>query len=92
MSQFKNDYGMSRTKLDSVAEREQCIYKPGFQFREEALEFFRLCVGRDAYNRAMSSEAGKNNHYVVARAFLSQSDWEKFVWIEKHGSLVGFPE
>jgi hypothetical protein len=39
----------------------------------------------------MSSEAGKAHHYAVARAFLNQADWEKFVWIEEHGSLDSFP-
>ena len=67
------------------------IYKPGFQFKEEALQFFRQCVGEDAYDRAMNSEVGKLHHYVAARVLLSQADWEKFVWIEEHGSLDGFP-
>ena len=71
--------------------RTLCIYKPGFQFKEEALQFFRQCVGEDAYDRAMNSEVGKLHHYVAARVLLSQADWEKFVWIEEHGSLDGFP-
>ncbi len=66
------------------------VYKPGYKYRKEALDYFRLCVGNEIYERAMKSEAGKQHHYVVARAFLSQSDWEKYVWIEKYGSLVGF--
>ena len=40
----------------------------------------------------MSSEAGRRHRYVAARAFLNQADWEKFVWIEQHGSLAGYPE
>ena len=40
----------------------------------------------------MSCEAGRRHHYVVARAFLDQADWEKFVWIEQYGSLEGFPK
>lgn len=43
------------------------------------------------YKRAMSSEAGRGHHDVVARAFLDQADWERFVWIEEFGSLDGFP-
>ena len=39
----------------------------------------------------MNSEVGKKYHYVVARAFLSQTDWEKFVWIEQFGTLTGYP-
>ncbi len=68
------------------------VYKPGFQFREDAMDFFRLCVGNETYERAMNSEVGKQHHYVVVRAFLNQTDWEKFVWIEEHGSLVDFPK
>ena len=67
------------------------VYKPGFQYKNESLQFFRSCVGDDVYNRAMSSEAGKEHHYAVARAFLNQTDWEKFCWIEQYGSLEGFP-
>lgn len=67
------------------------VYKPGFQHRRESLRFFRSCVGDAVYDKAMCSEAGRAHHYTVARAFLDQSDWEKFVWIEEHGSLEGFP-
>ena len=67
------------------------IYTPG-AYKEEAKAFFRLCVGAEIYERAMSSEAGRRHHYVAARAFLNQADWEKFVWIEQYGSLAGYPE
>ncbi len=39
----------------------------------------------------MNSEAGRAHHYTAARAFLSQTEWEKLVWIEEFGSLDGFP-
>ena len=68
------------------------VYRPGFRFKKESLRYFRQCVGEETYTRAMQSEAGKQHHFVVARAFLSQDDWEKFVWIEEYGSLEGFPE
>ena len=68
------------------------IYSPNFQYKQESLQFFRSCVGDAVYERAMQSEAGRTHHYVVVRAFLSQPDWEKFVWIEEYGSLMGFPE
>lgn len=69
------------------------VYRPGFpyQHKKESLQFFKACVGEDVYLRAMSSDAGRAHHYTVARAFLSQQDWVKFVWIEEHGSLDGFP-
>ena len=66
------------------------VYAPG-AYKDEAKAFFRLCVGAEVYDRAMSSEAGRRHHYVAARAFLNQADWEKFVWIEQHGSLAGYP-
>ena len=66
------------------------VYAPG-AYKDEAKAFFRLCVGAEIYERAMNSEAGRRHHYVAARAFLNQADWEKFVWIEQHGSLTGYP-
>ena len=68
------------------------MYRPGFRYKKESLQFFKTCVGEDIYNRAMQSDAGNAHHYAVARAFLSQSDWEKFCWIEEYGSLAGFPQ
>ena len=67
------------------------VYKPGFPYKKESLLFVKDRVGEELYSRAMSSEAGKAHHYAVARAFLNQSDWEKFCWIEQYGSLEGFP-
>ena len=67
------------------------IYKPGFRYKKESMQYFRSCVGEDAYLKAMNSDAGRAHHYVVARTLLNQTDWEKFVWIEEHGSLKDFP-
>ena len=67
------------------------VYKPGFQHKKESLQYFKACVGEDVYARAMSSEAGRAHHYSVVRAFLNQTDWEKFCWIEQYGTLDGFP-
>jgi len=55
------------------------VYRHGFRYKKESLQFFRSCVGDDVYGRAMNSDAGRAHHYTVARAFLNQSDWEKFV-------------
>lgn len=82
----------SKQELADDGNNQLGIYKHGFQFKEDALNFFRLCVGKETYERAMNSEAGKQHHYVAARAFLNQDNWEKFVWIEQYGSLVGFPK
>ena len=66
------------------------IYRPG-PYKEAAKAFFKECVGDDTYERAMSRDAGRLHHYVPARIFLSQPDWEKFCWIEQHGTLDSFP-
>ena len=68
------------------------VYRPGFRYKQESLRFFKECVGEVVYAKAMNSDAGRVHHYTVARAFLGQTDWEKFVWIEEFGSLDGFPE
>ena len=65
-------------------------YRSG-AYKEEAKAFFRKCVGDEKYNKAMNCEAGSRHHYVAARVCLSQSDWEKFCWIEQYGSLDGYP-
>ena len=67
------------------------VYRPGFQYKKESLQYFKTCVGEAVYAKAMNSEAGRAHHYTVARVFLNQADWEKFVWIEEFGSLAGFP-
>ena len=68
------------------------VYRPGFRYKQESLQFFKECVGEETYQLAMNSDAGREHHYAVARAFLNQKEWEKFVWIEEFGSLDGFPE
>ena len=66
------------------------FYRPG-AYAKEAMAFFRECVGSDTYDSAMSCDAGRLHHYVPARIWLNQPDWEKFCWIEQYGSLDGFP-
>jgi len=67
------------------------VYRPGFRYKQVSLQFFKECVSEAVYSKAMNSDAGCVHHYAVARAFLNQKDWEKFVWIEEFGSLDGFP-
>ena len=93
MENRKNDPELNMGQMEPVSGGVNTlgVYRPGFRYKRESLRFFKDCVGEEAYNRAMGSEAGRAHHYVAARAFLSQPDWEKFVWIEEHGSLDGFP-
>ena len=93
MSEHRKAVGLSPEQLEQANGGASVlgVYRPGFQHKRESLRFFRACVGDSVYVKAMSSAAGRAHHYVAARAFLSQSDWDKFVWIEEHGSLDGFP-
>ena len=81
------------TQLDSASGGSPAlgVYQPGV-FQREAKAFFRECVGNALYERAMNCAAGRLHYYVPARVYLSQTDWEKFCWIEQHGTLDGFPE
>lgn len=93
MQKLQNAFEMGPDQLESVSGGTPAlgIYRPGFRYKKEALQFFKVCVGDKVYEKAMNSEVGRAHHYVVARVFLDQSDWDKFVWIEEHGSLDGFP-
>ena len=94
MTGHKDVHVLSPDQLESVSGGTETlgVYRPGFQFKQESLDYFRQCVGEETYQLAINSDAGREHHYAVARAFLSQRDWEKFVWIEEFGSLDGFPE
>ena len=93
MTGHKDVHVLSPDQLESVSGGTDTlgVYRPGFQFKQESLDYFRQCVGEETYQLAMNSDAGREHHYAVARAFLNQKDWEKFVWIEEFGSLDGFP-
>ena len=93
MENHRTEHALSADQTETVpgGSGQLGVYRPGFRFKKEALRYFRQCVGEETYARAMRSEAGKRHHFVVARAFLNQEDWEKFVWIEEYGSLKGFP-
>lgn len=93
MADRKDEFLQSQDQMKTASggEGPLGVYRPGFPYKNESLQFFRSCVGDDIYRKAMNSDAGRAHHYTVARAFLNQSDWEKFVWIEEHGSLDSFP-
>ena len=80
------------TGLRAEEKIELGVYKPGGRYKKQSMDFFRKCVGEETYWKAVNSEAGRRHHFVVARAFLDQTNWERFVWIEEYGSLDGFPE
>ena len=94
MEDRKDVFELNQDQLESVSGGAPSlgVYRPGFRHQRESLQFFKACVGEDVYSMAMNSDAGRAHHYTVARAFLNQTNWEKFVWIEEFGSLDGFPE
>ena len=65
-------------------------YTPG-DYREEAKAFLKACMDEKTYNFIMSHGDGRNHPYVAAKIYLESGDWEKYIWIEHHGSLDGFP-
>lgn len=66
-------------------------YTPGF-FKEEAAEFLKNCLDERTYSAIMNSGDGRSHLYVAARIYLGAEDWEKYVYIEKFGSLDGYEE
>ena len=65
------------------------VYRPG-QYRQEALRFLREHVGEKQFDRIMGRADSRQHPYVAARVFLSPLDWDRYVWIEQHGTLDGF--
>jgi hypothetical protein len=64
-------------------------YQPG-PFRKEAMAFLKERLGEELFDRIMDQSDSRRHPYVAARVFLGQGDWERYVWIEQHGSLDGF--
>ena len=92
MADCKDVRLLDPVQLESVSGGTEAlgVYRPG-AYQAEAKAFFRECVGDEVYGKAMNCDAGRAHHYVPARVFLSQPDWEKFCWIEQYGTLDGFP-
>ena len=90
MENNPNIHKLSEETLNKVSGgRASGIYKPG-RYKEEAIQFFRQCVGDEIYRITVKREQNGKHHYVAARVFLSQADWEKFCYIEQYGTLDGF--
>ncbi len=65
------------------------LYRPG-EHRKEALAFLKERVGEKRFEQIMGRADGRQHPYVAARVFLSPLDWDRYVWIEHHGTLEGF--
>lgn len=83
-------------RLESEAEEAvggyYANYSPG-DYWPDAVMFLRQNLGDEAFNRIMRTRSSFRMHpHVVARISLSREDWNRYVWIEQHGSLDGFAE
>ena len=75
--------------LDQAEQVSGGAYVPG-AYKAEALAFLKECLGDARFNRILGNESNRRHPYVAARVFLSDADWDKYVWIERNGSLDGF--
>ena len=64
-------------------------YSPG-PFKEAAMAFLMDHINATTYARLLKKAGWDEHQYVAARLFLSEEDWEKYVWIEQNGKLDGF--
>lgn len=65
------------------------VYRPG-EYKKEALAFLKERIGDTQFDQIMGRTDSRQHPYVAARLFLSPLDWDKYVWIEQHGTLEGF--
>ena len=61
-------------------------------FEAAADTFLKEHIEENQYASIMKTRRGRDYPYVVARLFLSESDWKRYVWIAHHGSLDGYGE
>ena len=66
-------------------------YSPGI-FKEEAVDFLKQHMDAETYDLVMSRGEGKAIPSVLARIYLTEADWKKYVWIEKNGNLQNYTE
>ncbi len=66
-------------------------YTPGV-YREQALTFLKERIDTETYNCLMRHGECLRHPYVAAKIYLNAGDWDKYIWIEQHGSLEGYPE
>lgn len=66
------------------------VYSPGV-YKKEAVAYLKQCLNADVYEKLCQNDNFCKNPVVGAKLFLCAEDWNKYVWIEQHGSLDGFP-
>ena len=63
MAVHEQVHSLSPDQLESVSGGTDTlgVYRPGFQYKQESLDFFRHCVGEETYQLAMNSDAGREH-------------------------------
>ena len=64
-------------------------YSPGV-YKKEAAAFLKQCLDEDVFEKLCRNENFRRNPVIGAKLFLSIADWNKYVWIEQHGTMDGF--
>ena len=65
------------------------FYSPG-PYIEEAREFLKCNMDEKTYDLLMNGGEEKAIPSVLARIYLNESDWQKYIWIEKNGDLKDY--
>ena len=80
---------MRELKMEEMNSISGGVYQPG-KYRNEAIAFLKERLDEKQFSRIMCHSRAQQQPYVAARILLNPADWEKYVWIENHGSLDGF--
>ena len=84
MKHTKNNLTHPTVNTEMIA-----IYSPGV-YKKEAVAFLKQCLNEEVFEKLCRNEKFRRNPVIGAKLFLSAEDWNKYVWIEQHGSLNGF--
>ena len=79
----------NKSEQERTAKTENVSYSPG-TFIDESMTFLKSHMDADTYDLVMERQDEKAIPSVVARLYLNEDDWLKYIWIEKHGSLKGY--
>lgn len=87
MKHFEDSCELRPEQLEKVSVESYC---PGI-YRKEAIMFLKKCMDEKVYDSIMKHGDGFKHPYVAAKIYLGSCHWEKYVWIEQHGTLDGDP-
>ncbi len=81
---------MNNTKQYNPLAEKIAVYSPGIH-KKEAVAFLKQRLDEDIFEKLCSNESFCRNPVIGAKLFLCVEDWNKYVWIEQHGSLNSYP-